>query len=300
MAEFLAGWDLDLMQLDSGGFRGQHFIAGGGPVLLQEGHTHPTLIQRGACPPHPTFCLIARPGMDWVFRGRVVSTEQVHVVWPGEDLLVRSNPGFHVFTVSVKEDHLRRTARAMGLDSTVDAVARIPTIRPTDAALSELRRVLGQTAAGLAANRAAAAAGAWNARLDVDVVRVLLRTLSSGIESPELDTVRAWDLVVSGVESTLRNEPRHAFSVAELSTAVGVGEHTLRRAVRAWYGAAPKRIVQLRRLHGARRELIAARPHRVKVTRVALSWGFEHLGRFARDYRALFGESPSQTLARAS
>jgi AraC-like DNA-binding protein len=35
------------------------------------------------------------------------------------------------------------------------------------------------------------------------------------------------------------------------------------------------------------------------VTAVALRWGFGHLGQFAADYRARFGELPSETLRRA-
>jgi AraC family ethanolamine operon transcriptional activator len=35
------------------------------------------------------------------------------------------------------------------------------------------------------------------------------------------------------------------------------------------------------------------------VKAVALSHGFWHLGQFAHDYRVSFGESPSETLARA-
>jgi AraC family ethanolamine operon transcriptional activator len=34
------------------------------------------------------------------------------------------------------------------------------------------------------------------------------------------------------------------------------------------------------------------------VGQVAGDWGFYHLGQFSRDYRRLFGESPSATLAR--
>ena len=35
------------------------------------------------------------------------------------------------------------------------------------------------------------------------------------------------------------------------------------------------------------------------VKSVALTHGFWHLGQFAHDYRATFGEMPSETLARA-
>ncbi len=45
-----------------------------------------------------------------------------------------------------------------------------------------------------------------------------------------------------------------------------------------------------------RDELLLA-PEGTTVTEVALRWGFYHLGRFAQEYRALFGQSPSQTRA---
>ncbi len=51
-----------------------------------------------------------------------------------------------------------------------------------------------------------------------------------------------------------------------------------------------------KRLEAARRTLLTAEPLTTSVTEVATQWGFFHLGRFARDYRQLFGELPSETL----
>ena len=52
------------------------------------------------------------------------------------------------------------------------------------------------------------------------------------------------------------------------------------------------------RLHRVRAELADASRTRspAAVTTVASRWGFVHFGRFAQQYRQLFGESPSQTL----
>jgi len=55
------------------------------------------------------------------------------------------------------------------------------------------------------------------------------------------------------------------------------------------------REVRLRRAHD---ELLASPPSSTTVSAVASRWGIVHLGRFAAAYRAAFGESPSQTLAR--
>jgi AraC-like DNA-binding protein len=46
----------------------------------------------------------------------------------------------------------------------------------------------------------------------------------------------------------------------------------------------------------ARLALLAAEPEEIAVTEVAFLWGFWELGRFAVEYRQLFGECPSQTL----
>jgi AraC-like DNA-binding protein len=46
--------------------------------------------------------------------------------------------------------------------------------------------------------------------------------------------------------------------------------------------------------------LLAADGRTTTVSEIALKWGFYHMGRFAIRYKALFGESPSQTLVRPS
>jgi AraC family ethanolamine operon transcriptional activator len=65
------------------------------------------------------------------------------------------------------------------------------------------------------------------------------------------------------------------------------------------YGASPT--AQLRRfaLLEVRRALFEGSAARDAVTRIATDYGFGHLSRFAGQYRAAFGESPSATVRRA-
>ena len=51
------------------------------------------------------------------------------------------------------------------------------------------------------------------------------------------------------------------------------------------------------RFERARDELRRSEPE-ATVTDVATRWGFDHMGRFAVEYRRRFGESPSQTLGK--
>jgi AraC family ethanolamine operon transcriptional activator len=92
-----------------------------------------------------------------------------------------------------------------------------------------------------------------------------------------------------------RDEPVALHGLAE---AVGVSDRTLHNAFREEFGVSPKRFLRLRALNAARRELLQANSNETRVTDVAAKLGIWEWGRFARDYRALFGELPSQTLRR--
>jgi AraC-like DNA-binding protein len=60
----------------------------------------------------------------------------------------------------------------------------------------------------------------------------------------------------------------------------------------------PKHYLLLRRMHLVRRALRENASAETTVTEVATRFGFWQFGRFAVEYKALFGESPSTTLAR--
>lgn len=73
---------------------------------------------------------------------------------------------------------------------------------------------------------------------------------------------------------------------------------TLERIFAREVGISPQQYVKVRRLNACRRRLLAA-DKGLSVKHVARRCGFTHLGRFAGDYRAQFGESPRQTLLRS-
>jgi AraC-like DNA-binding protein len=61
-------------------------------------------------------------------------------------------------------------------------------------------------------------------------------------------------------------------------------------------GVGPLAWLRAERLERARAELVSARRGEVRITDVAMRWGFQHLGRFCVAYQARFGETPTATL----
>jgi AraC family ethanolamine operon transcriptional activator len=85
-------------------------------------------------------------------------------------------------------------------------------------------------------------------------------------------------------------------TVPQLAEAVGVSRRTLEVAFREVLNITPLQFMRRSRMNRALHKLRVAAPGLNTVTEVATKLGFNDLGRFAADYRNLFGFNPSQTL----
>lgn len=83
-----------------------------------------------------------------------------------------------------------------------------------------------------------------------------------------------------------------------LARAARVSVRTLHAAFQQQLGESPMAYVRRIRLGRVRAELLRSDPSKVRVTDVAMRWGFMHLSRFAEQYREQFNELPSVTLHR--
>jgi len=96
----------------------------------------------------------------------------------------------------------------------------------------------------------------------------------------------------------MRRALAHPLTVAELARFCEVPQRTLQRHFVTFLGHPP--LAHFRRLRlGAVRDALLSPGDGASITEIATSFGFTHLGRFAAEYRRLFGELPSATLARA-
>jgi len=80
--------------------------------------------------------------------------------------------------------------------------------------------------------------------------------------------------------------------------AMAVSRRQLFRAFKTQLGVTPNHFVKYHRLSRIRRELVRPKSGPVTVASIAQTWSITELGRFAGEYRAMFGELPSETLAR--
>jgi transcriptional regulator GlxA family with amidase domain len=111
-------------------------------------------------------------------------------------------------------------------------------------------------------------------------------------------TTKRYREIVDRFEDIARaslGEPR---TIPDICAALMVGQRTLARAVRLVRGTTPAQHLHALALAEARAAL--QDPTTRSVREVAVRCGFRELGRFAADYRAAYGENPSETLRRNS
>ena len=86
--------------------------------------------------------------------------------------------------------------------------------------------------------------------------------------------------------------------IEDLCRVTQVSERTLRNIFQEYFGVGPMRLLKVRQLREIRAALLCADPAHDTVTRVASRFGVWDFSLFARNYKALYGDSPSETLRR--
>jgi AraC family transcriptional regulator, ethanolamine operon transcriptional activator len=104
--------------------------------------------------------------------------------------------------------------------------------------------------------------------------------------------------LVQRVRKLVMDNAREALSVEQLCSQLHVTRRTLQNSFQATLGMSPASYLRTIRLNAVRRAL-REDPERATIADTAAQWGFWHMGHFSHDYKALFGETPSQTRQQA-
>jgi AraC-like DNA-binding protein len=102
--------------------------------------------------------------------------------------------------------------------------------------------------------------------------------------------------VIARTLAVIESAQGKALFIDDLCRATEVSERTLRNVFLEYFGVGPMRLLKVRQLLEIRRALLAGDPGQETVARVAARFGVWDFSLFARNYKALYGESPSESL----
>jgi AraC-like DNA-binding protein len=130
--------------------------------------------------------------------------------------------------------------------------------------------------------------------IDLELALLLLQSAAPRPSIADKSTARARALALGAALGLIEQRIMEPPTVRELCVATKTPARTLNRAFRERFGVGPKAYVNRVRLSRVRNSLLTNATEE-SITDVANHHGFWHMGQFARDYKKLFGELPSQT-----
>jgi AraC family ethanolamine operon transcriptional activator len=292
-------WGLEPFQLGKGRFRSDLRAIHTENLQVSSGWRSTGVLVRGQGPRDcVVLAMVRRAQAPIHYRGAVLAGNQIVALRHGEDIELSTKGGAEMLTVSVDAATLDQRMRAL-LGKPLDhwrIHERLQLAHP--GRYGRLNRALVRYLDfALSSEVTAYPDGAR--RLESRI----LETLVASVGFPQIQAPRPWRLHLAKVaEEYLRAHADTPVSVSELCEITGINQRTLFLGFQERYGLSPKAYLKMLRLNAARRELLRSAPgdSGISVTRLATKWGFFHLGRFSIDYRAMFGESPIETLKRPS
>lgn len=247
--------------------------------------------------PRQAICFSATPGPPVVFQGAELKADEVTVLDPSTSGWQRLSGPSRLATMSLPLDDVATlgaslTGRDLPLRRNHRAILPSP---PVIARLRDLHAAavrLAETAPEMIVNPDVARG------LEQGLTEAMIACLADGQAREDTPYRCRRAAIVRRFRALAEDNPGQVFYLADVCATLGVPWRTLQVCCQEYLGTSPKQYLMLRRMHQARRALVAASAATTTVTDIAMQFGFWELGRYAVRYKALFGESPSATLRR--
>ncbi len=271
------------------------------PILVEVGDYSVPVVTRGE-----TFAdriaLVAplRRELSGHLNGEPFAPGVLNVYGPATEVAGASAGPFQFGLISFPLTALDRTARALGVELDLPDQGEFRAVHAAD--WPRLRNGFGSVRRMVCDAQEDTSSGREASIIADTLLELATRSLTSDAnrEMPVPHARRNSVRIARACEEHAAAARYQGVTLADLCAASAVSERRVRQAFYETYGMSPTAYLRIAALHEVRNALLSGPPVRDAVSRAASDFGFWHLSRFAGEYRALFGESPSATLERRS
>ena len=290
------GWDIDYQQVGRGSFNSWFSVASCERLLLTNQFCNRETVIDGSPPPDMVAVVLPAGNSPLgVYEGTTLRPNDALVLLSGEGRCLRSPAGFRACTISIPRTTLEE---AVGHFAHCEAATVFPKSQSFAFSPNRIRR-MAATVCSLTSPQQ----GSLGQITTAELQDRLLQELANGVCQDRQDlkqharrheraehVSKARDYIEAHLEQTIL--------LSQIAACVGVSVRTLELAFRDLLGVTPTEYIRTRRLNRLRQQLLKEGRVIRTLTDMAMEQGLLHLGRFSRNYKDLFGELPSHTLAR--
>lgn len=297
-AEALPFWSQDYTQLDRGSFAGSiTSVASRNIQIFRESMNR--AVDQIAKAPEETYVIgiptIIEGNASW--GGEQVMAGSLITLDKNTELLFKTSPLSEITVAVISGQHLEEYAeRVEGIElrKLMDNINPVENI-PVNVA-HNLLSTLNNSVSYISKNNGAPNIQPMLHHYEDDLMAACLQALLHGSNNKERHYgQRIHRYIVNRVRELTLFSDGDCLTIGEICITLRISRRTLNHAFSRVLGIPPVEYMRNLRLHRIRSELQLF-PYKTTIANVAAKWGFWHMSLFARYYRELFGECPSETL----
>ena len=299
--EEVKAWDLDFFQLGQGSFQADALQFGDQDLMVGKVFYNKILLQTGSAPQNGyTFAVHHQHSAPFLWRYLDFDFDSIIVFPENRELHGISQPGHHPLLVTISEKFLEETSHVLGLPEPRKYIERGSVSQCDPVHMSRIRQYLSALCVLVKESQGKLLQPLMEVAYKYHTARLLALTLadSKSVRPRKRGGERRREAVERTIDY-INSDLTVSRSIPELSRAANADERTLRNMFYEHFSLSPQRFFKSYRLNKVRSTLLESDDLKSKVADIANQHGFWHMGQFAADYRKLFGELPSQTLANA-
>jgi AraC family ethanolamine operon transcriptional activator len=290
-------WEQTYCQLSAGPVRSSLCQISGSRFQFFRERINQRLVQHGKAPrDRVCFALpLSLPGTARL-QGREADEHSIFILDGGEEFLFHMPQGLDLLAITFDRDSFERTLEASPWGGQFRQWLRQPVLRVPQRRLARCRERLLFLLDRAAEDVRRAAPAQAEEELERDLLEELTCLLADpGFDRNQRPASSPGSFIVEKCHRMTLSERQRPPSVIDVCDRLRISRRTVQNSFRAVTETTPVNYIRCIRLNGVRRELLGSCPGELSIGDAASRWGFFHLSHFAADYKALFGELPSQT-----
>jgi AraC family transcriptional regulator, ethanolamine operon transcriptional activator len=289
------GWEQTYRQITPGRFECSLFQANGEDFKFFREMTNRRVVQSGVSP--EGLWSIAVPlhaPMQGTFQGRFVDGFAIMSLGEHEEFRLYTPESMHYVGVSLPGSKMEELVGLTIGEHAVRQLAQNVLPIPGDGG-AETRARLAQLIEAAERSLAGLADPAATKRFQDEIVSLLLSLLEGATGGTRDLTHSTYSDIVRRSERLVQEQADRPLTVLDLCLHLRCSRRTLQTSFQRVANVTPVEYLRSIRLNAVRQLLRSTNAEELLIGDAAALWGFTHLSYFAREYRDLFGELPSQT-----
>jgi len=286
------GWCIEFCQLQAGKLTANTVSRQSGDISLLDHRVSLRIEAVGEAPKDHITVLAPAGRGEFYANGQLFDSRGIFLLGPGAELHTVNNSILRVLSMHVPTSLLQLTLPGV-LDAwDVHVLSQTLMIEPGVATVSQMRSLMRASIHQPIIGRQQTSR---TAALTSSLIAIIEQHAGYAERNHRISAADAWRIIRRAREFIEANLAE-SISISTLSAQTSTSLSKLERLFRRELHMSPSQYILARRLAAVNSELRQTNTHESQVARVALDFGFGHLGRFAGVYRRQFGELPSETL----